>query len=72
MTEVLNKPAISNATQKIREGAGELKTAVVEQSSEAFQKACEQTEATIKEYPYRSMLVAFGAGAILGALLFRR
>lgn len=72
MTEVMQKPAIANATQKLREGAVELKSAVVEKGSEAFQHACEQTEATIKEYPYRSMLVAFGAGAILGALLFRR
>jgi ElaB/YqjD/DUF883 family membrane-anchored ribosome-binding protein len=72
MTEVMQKPAIANATQKLREGASELKSAVVEQGSEAFQKCYDTTEASIKEYPYRSVLIAFGVGAILGALLFRR
>lgn len=72
MTDVMQKPAISNAAQKLRDGAVEMKSAVVEQGSEAIQKCCEQTEATIKAYPYKSVLIAFGVGVALGALVLRR
>lgn len=66
------KPAISHAAQNLHDGAIEMKSAVVEQGSQAIQRACEQTEATIKAYPYKSVLIAFGVGVALGALVLRR
>jgi len=72
MTNMTHAPAMSDAAQKIREGAVELKTAVVKQGSESLSTACEQTEAVIKEYPYKSVLIAFGVGALLGAVMFRK
>jgi len=72
MTDVTARPAIANATQKIKEGAVELKTAVVDQSAEAIQKCYDTTESKIKAAPYTSVLIAFGVGAVLGALWFRR
>ena len=70
MTE--QRPAISHAAQNLRDGALEMKSAVVQHGTEAIQKACEQTEATIKAYPYKSVLIAFGVGVALGALVLRR
>ncbi len=72
MTNMAHAPAMSDAAQKIREGAVELKSAVVKQGSESLTHACETTEATIKEYPYRSVLIAFGVGALIGAVMFRK
>lgn len=72
MDEVLNQSRLGNAAQKMKEGALEMKSAVVQQSGEVFQQAVDQTEAAIKEYPHRSVLIAFGVGALLGALIFRR
>jgi len=66
------KPAISHAAQNLRDGAIEMKSAVVEHGTQAIQRVCEQSEATIKAYPYRSVLIAFGAGVALGALVLRR
>jgi len=72
MTNMAHAPAMSDAAHKIREGAVELKSAVVKQGSESLTQACEQTEAAIKEYPYRSVLIAFGVGALIGAVMFRK
>ncbi|HLX62221.1 MAG TPA: hypothetical protein VKX17_13150 [Planctomycetota bacterium] len=72
MTDVTARPAIANATQKIKEGAVELKSAVVDGSTEAFQKCYDTTESKIRSAPYTSVMIAFGIGAVLGALLFRR
>ncbi|HLX61961.1 MAG TPA: hypothetical protein VKX17_11830 [Planctomycetota bacterium] len=72
MTDEMQKPAISNAAQKLREGAIEMKSAIVDKGSDVIQKVCEQTEATIKAYPYKSVLIAFGVGVALGALVLRR
>ena len=72
MTEVIDKNSISNAAQKMRDGAVDMKEAVVEQGSDALERACEHTEAAITEYPYRSVLISFGVGALVGAFLFRR
>lgn len=63
---------IGSAAHKIKEGAVELKNAVVQQSSDSLEKACKETETVIKANPYRSVLVAFGVGALLGAVMFRR
>lgn len=68
----LNAPSISDGAQKIREGAVELKSAVVEQGTASLTHACEATKAEIKANPYRSMLIAFGVGALLGVVLSRR
>lgn len=72
MTEVLDRSAISHAAQKMRDGAVEMKSAVVEQGSDVLERACEQTESAIKAYPYRSVLIAFGVGALVGTFLMRR
>jgi ElaB/YqjD/DUF883 family membrane-anchored ribosome-binding protein len=64
--------AISDAAAKVQSSAIELKDAVVEHGSEAVKRACDATEETIKTNPYSSVLVAFGVGALLGVLLFRR
>jgi ElaB/YqjD/DUF883 family membrane-anchored ribosome-binding protein len=72
MNAMNQAPAINEAAQKIKEGAVELKHAVVVQGTDSLDKACKETEATIKANPYRSVLVAFGVGALLGAVFFRR
>lgn len=79
MNSVANTAEFSNAAHKIKEGAVELKQAVVEQGKiavehgqESLEKACKQTETAIKANPYRSVAIAFGVGALLGAFMFRR
>jgi ElaB/YqjD/DUF883 family membrane-anchored ribosome-binding protein len=67
-----HKQEIGNAAHKVKEGAMELKDAVVQQSSETLEKACKETETVIKANPYRSVLIAFGIGALMGAVMFRR
>ncbi len=72
MEGIAHNCEIGSAAHKIKEGAVELKNAVVQQGSESLGKACQETETIIKANPYRSVLVAFGVGALLGAVLFRR
>ena len=72
MVEQVSNPAMSSAAQKMKEGATEFKDAFANSASETWQQYCQQTEDMIKANPYRSLAVAFGVGALLGVLLFRR
>lgn len=69
----------AHATKQISAGAQELKdaaleqgAAVLEKGSEAVQELRETTEDTIAKHPYQSLLIAFGVGALLGAVLTRK
>jgi ElaB/YqjD/DUF883 family membrane-anchored ribosome-binding protein len=79
MSSVVHTAEFSNAASKMKEGAVEMKQAaveqgkhLVEQGQESLEKACKQTETAIKANPYRSVAIAFGVGALLGAFMFRR
>ncbi len=65
-------PNVSNAAQKMKEGAVELKSAVLETGADILEKACVETESFIKANPYRAVLIAFGVGALAGLLICRR
>ena len=71
MIETAN-PSMAQAAGKIKEGAAELSGAAYASANEKLKQACSQTKEVIKENPYTSIAVAFGVGAILGALLSRR
>ena len=66
------RPSVQSAAQKMKSGATEFKDAVVDQSSEMWNKYTCQTESMIRENPYRSVLIAFGLGALAGLFLLRR
>jgi ElaB/YqjD/DUF883 family membrane-anchored ribosome-binding protein len=63
---------VSAATQKIKDGAAELHSAVMDQGQEKFETLCETADETIRANPYRSVAIAFGVGALVGICLFKR
>ena len=63
---------IGEAARKIKDNASEMKDAVVESGAKAFHQAAEKTEETIKANPFTSLLAAFGVGALIGIILFRK
>jgi len=63
---------IENATNKLKEGAGELKDAVVTSGAEALKKYHSEGTQIIKNNPYTSVLVALGVGALIGILCARK
>lgn len=72
-------PSTTHATKQISAGAQELKdvaleqgAAALEKGSEAIQELRETTEDAIAKHPYQSLLIAFGVGALLGAVLTRK
>jgi hypothetical protein len=65
----MNQPTMKRGAQTIKEGAKEMKEAVVTQSSRAFGQCYDSTESMIKNYPMRSMLVSFAVGFAAGALI---
>ena len=71
MYEATPIPTVEHATKQMKSGAVELKDAVVTQSNEMFNRCWDDTESLIRENPYRSVLVAFGLGAIVSLILFR-
>ena len=72
MVDQVSNPAMGKAADKMKEGAAEFKDAFTQSASETWQQYCQDTESMIKANPYRSLLVAFGVGTLLGVLLFRR
>lgn len=64
--------SVSHATQKIQEGAEELRDAVLETGADVLESCCNDTELYIKNKPYNALLIAFGMGALYGMLFFRR
>ena len=63
---------VGAAAQKIKEGAAELHSAVMDQGQEQFETLCKTADETIRANPYRSVAVAFGVGALVGIFLFKR
>ncbi len=63
---------MEDATDKMQEGAQELKDAVTEKATNMYNEYMEQGCEMIRAHPYRSLLIAFGVGALAGLLLFRR
>ncbi len=63
---------VSAAAQKIKEGASELKSAVMDQGTEQFETICKSADEIIRANPYRSVLLAFGIGTLAGIFLFKR
>jgi len=72
MVEQVSNPAMGRAADKMKEGAEEFKEALTRTESETWQQYRQETENMIKANPYRSVLAAFGIGALLGVLMFRR
>ena len=72
MVDQVSNPAMGKAADKMKEGAVEFKEAFANTTAETWQGYCHETENMIKANPYRSVLTAFGIGALLGVLLFRR
>ncbi len=78
--DTLNEGKIGQATQKIGEGAMEMKdaaiaraaevrNAVIDTSKTAYQKCCSETESYIHAKPYQSLLMALGVGVLAGLFL---
>ena len=60
------------AAQKIQQGTDELQTALIETGTKMLDQAREETDAYIKEKPYKAILIAFGIGAFTTLCLLRR
>ena len=65
----MNQPTLKRGAASIKEGAQELKDAVVAKSSDAFDSCYSSTEGMIKNNPMSSVAVAFGIGVAAGALI---
>ena len=63
---------VNAAAQKIKEGASELKSAVMDQGTEQFETLCKSADEIIRANPYRSVLIAFGVGTLAGIFLLKR
>ena len=63
---------VTAAAHKIKEGASELKSAVVDQGTEQFETLCKSADEVIRANPYRSVMIAFGIGTLAGICLFKR
>ena len=63
---------VGAAANKIKEGAAELHSAVMDQGQEKFETLCKTADETIRANPYRSVAMAFGVGALVGIFLFKR
>jgi hypothetical protein len=72
MTDIIHTQAISDAAQKIGDGAYEMKAAVVDCGADAIQNVCLETERTLKANLFHTVLVAVSVGFILGAWVCRR
>lgn len=72
MVEQLQEASIGASTEKMREGAHELKQAVTDMASQKFGEYSKQANTLVQENPLTSLAIAFGVGALLGALIFRR
>lgn len=66
------EPSISCAANKVKEGVMEMKDAVATQTSQALGNCTDGAQNLIKSAPYKSVLIAFGIGALVSALVFRR
>ncbi|CAN0449939.1 unnamed protein product [Ectocarpus fasciculatus] len=62
------KAKAGNAAESIRDGA----KATAQQIGEKGKQGAEAVENTVRERPFQSLLVAFGAGLLLAQLLRRR
>jgi len=71
MVEINTQHTFSGATAKMKEGAVDFKDAVKETATQTAEKYYDQTTEMIKSSPYKSLLIAFGAGALLGMFFFR-
>ena len=72
MVEQMQQHTFSEASRKIKEGAQEFKDAVTEIATNTRSEYCDQTTDMVKEHPYKSLLIAFGAGAVFSLLFLRR
>ncbi len=63
---------VGAAAQKIKEGAVEFHSALVDHGQEKFEALCKSADETICANPYRSVAIAFGIGALLGIVIFRK
>ena len=63
---------VSAAAAKIKEGAAELHSAVMDHGQEKFERLCKAADETVRENPYGTLAVASGLGALIGVLLARR
>ncbi|HEY3322291.1 MAG TPA: DUF883 C-terminal domain-containing protein [Planctomycetota bacterium] len=70
--EQMQEQDVKAATGKIKEGAQELKDAAYRRAQSAYGEYSEQGAQMIKESPFKSVLIAFGVGALFGMLFFRR
>jgi ElaB/YqjD/DUF883 family membrane-anchored ribosome-binding protein len=68
----LMQPTVGHGARTMKEGALELKDAVVNTTTRTATQCRNSTEKMIKSAPYKSVLIAFGIGALASALLFRR
>ena len=63
---------VGGATEKMKEGARELGQAMQEKVMSQIEECQAETSNLIKENPYKSLLIAFGVGALFGMLMLRR
>jgi ElaB/YqjD/DUF883 family membrane-anchored ribosome-binding protein len=68
----MREHTVSSATEKMKEGAQEFKEAVKTEARGKFDEYKEEATTMIQENPYRSVLIAFGLGALIGMMMIRR
>ena len=68
----MREHTVSSATEKMKEGAQEFKEAVTSGARGKFDDYKNEATQMIQENPYRSVLIAFGLGALVGMMMLRR
>jgi ElaB/YqjD/DUF883 family membrane-anchored ribosome-binding protein len=68
----MREHTVSGATEKMKEGAKEFKEAVTTEARGKFDEYKDEAKTMIQENPYRSVLIAFGVGALIGMMMIRR
>jgi ElaB/YqjD/DUF883 family membrane-anchored ribosome-binding protein len=63
---------VSKLTKATREAASDSASALLERGQEKAQKMGTQVQAYVTKYPFRTLMIAAGAGFVLGFLNRRR
>lgn len=72
MVEQVREQTIGSATEKMKEGAQEFKEALASSARGTLEQYRDDATHLIQDNPYRSVLIAFGVGALFGMLMLRR
>ena len=72
MVAQVSENRVGDAAKKLGADAQEFGRAVADTAQNTIGEYSDQGRSLIREHPYKSVLVALAAGALLGAFIFRR